>query len=157
VAPERVATAAGAAAGERDTLSDRIELRGLRFLGAHGALPEEAVRAQPFEVDLDLLCDLSVAGRSDELSDSVDYAELCEAVREVIEGPHVSLVERLAEQVAERALALSGPAASGVVVVVRKLRPPVPVQLVSAGVRVFREARRPRTRSSGGASSGHEG
>ena len=44
---------------------DSIELRGLRFMGAHGALPEEAVRLQPFEVDLELIADLREAGRSD--------------------------------------------------------------------------------------------
>ena len=34
-------------------MADRIELRGLRVLGVHGALPDEQVRAQPFEIDLD--------------------------------------------------------------------------------------------------------
>ena len=52
---------------------DRIELRGLRVLGAHGVLPEEQQRAQPFEVDLDLELDLRPAGRSDALADTVDY------------------------------------------------------------------------------------
>ncbi len=65
---------------------DRLELRGLRFVAAHGALPEEAVRAQPFEVDLDLFVDLRAAGHSDDLAESVDYGELCEAVRSVMEG-----------------------------------------------------------------------
>ena len=48
-------------------MADRIELRGLRVLGVHGALPDEQVRAQPFEIDLDVDADLSVAGRSDHL------------------------------------------------------------------------------------------
>ena len=47
---------------------DRIDLRGFRALGTHGALPEEQVRAQPFEVDLDVFADLAAAGRSDELA-----------------------------------------------------------------------------------------
>jgi dihydroneopterin aldolase len=48
------------------------------------------------------------------------------------------LVERLAQLVAERALAVAGDRAEGVVVTVRKLRPPVPVELAAAGVRVYR-------------------
>ena len=54
-------------------MADRIELRGLRVLGVHGALPDEQVRAQPFEIDLDVDADLSVAGRSDHLDDTVDH------------------------------------------------------------------------------------
>ena len=42
-------------------MGDRIELRGLRVLGVHGALPEEQERAQPFEVDLDVEADLRPA------------------------------------------------------------------------------------------------
>jgi dihydroneopterin aldolase len=107
-------------------------------MGTHGALPEEARRPQPFEVDLELLVDLRPAGRTDELAATVDYAELCEAARAVIEGPHALLLEHLAEKVAERALAVAHGRAQGVVVTVRKLRPPVPVELATAAVRVHR-------------------
>jgi dihydroneopterin aldolase len=82
--------------------------------------------------------DLRLAGRTDELDATVDYAELCEAARAVIEGPHARLLEHLAEQVAERALAVARGRARGVVVTVRKLRPPVPVELAIAAVRVYR-------------------
>jgi 7,8-dihydroneopterin aldolase/epimerase/oxygenase len=122
---------------------DRIELRGLRFLGCHGALPEEAARAQPFEVDVDLFADLSAAGASDALDHTVDYGALCEVVRSVVEGRHVTLLEHLAEQVAEQALTLAGARADAVEVAVRKLRPPVPFHLSSAGVRIYRQARPP--------------
>ncbi len=117
---------------------DSIELRGLRFVGTHGALPEEVVRPQPFEVDLELIADLREAGGSDSLEATVDYGELCEAVRAVIEGDHATLLEHLAEEVASRALAIAGERATGVVVTVRKLRPPVPVALSSAAVRICR-------------------
>lgn len=119
-------------------MRDRIELRGLRFLGCHGALPEESTRPQPFEVDIDLFLDTQPAGEGDELAASVDYGGLCEAARSVIEGTHVKLLERLAEEVAGRALLFAGPRAMGVSVAVRKLRPPVPFELASAGVRVYR-------------------
>jgi dihydroneopterin aldolase len=110
----------------------------LRFVAAHGALPEEAVRQQPFEVDLDLVVDLRRAGCSDELGETVDYGQLCEAVRSVMEGPHAALLEHLAEEVASKALAVAAGRASGVVVTVRKLRPPVPFDMASAAVRITR-------------------
>jgi len=119
---------------------DRIEVRGLRLLGVHGALPEEAERSQPFEVDVDLYTDLSQAGQSDDLAATVDYGQLCEVVRSVIGGTHATLLEHLAEQVAEQVLALAGERAQGVAISVRKLRPPVPVELSFAGVRIWRSA-----------------
>ena len=113
---------------------DRIELRGLRALGTHGALPEEQVRAQPFEVDLDVFADLAGAGRSDELADTIDYGGLAEAVARVVEGERHALLERMAERIAETACA--DPRVASVTVTVRKLRPPVPVDLVSAAVTI---------------------
>jgi dihydroneopterin aldolase len=117
---------------------DRIELRGLRVLGAHGALPEEQQRAQPFEVDLDLELDLRSAGRSDRLADTVDYGAVTEALAAVVAGPHVELLEHLAERLAVAALASGAPHATAVTVSVRKTRPPVPFDLRSAGVTIRR-------------------
>lgn len=122
--------------------ADRIELRGLRVLGTHGVLPEERSRPQPFEIDLDLFADLRVAGGSDDLADTIDYGAVASAAAAAVEGPHADLLEHLAERVAEAALGAAGGRASGVTVTVRKLRPPVPVALESAAVRV--------TRTSGG-------
>ena len=51
-------------------------------------------------------------------------------------------MEHLAEDVAANVLALAGRRASGVEVAVRKLRPPVPYDMASAGVRIYRANRR---------------
>lgn len=118
-------------------MDDVIELRGLRALGICGALPEEQQRAQPIEVDLDVVADLSVAGASDDLTDTVDYARLlAEAARIVVDERFV-LLERLATRIAESVIAVDDRVRS-VTVAVRKLRPPVPQQLDTCGVRVTR-------------------
>ncbi|MHB1927901.1 MAG: dihydroneopterin aldolase [Acidimicrobiales bacterium] len=117
---------------------DRIELRGLRALGTHGVLPEERLRPQPFEVDLDLYADLSAAGGSDALGDTVDYGAVARAVAAEVGGAHAELLEHLAQRVATAALEVAGPRATAVVVTVRKLRPPVPVELASAAVTISR-------------------
>jgi len=115
---------------------DRIELRGLRAVGIHGLLPEEQLRAQPFEVDLDVELDLGPAGASDHLHDTLDYGELADAVARVVAGDRCALLERLAERIAEEVGA--DPRVTSVSVAVRKLRPPVPVDVASAGVRITR-------------------
>ncbi len=116
---------------------DRVELRGLRVLGTHGVLAEERARAQPFEVDLDVEADLSVAGASDDLSATLDYGELAKVAADVVAGPHVQLLESLAARIADAVLA--DPRACSVTVTVRKVRPPVPLDLASAGVRLTRQ------------------
>lgn len=119
-------------------MSDRIELRGLRVVGTHGVLPEEQQRAQPFEVDLDVEADLRRAGASDRLEDTIDYGSLAEAVAAIVANERHALIERLAERVAERVLE-DDDRVTAVTVTVRKLRPPVPVALETAAVRVRRE------------------
>lgn len=117
---------------------DRIELRALRVLGTHGLLPEERDRSQPFEVDVDAWLDVSAAARSDDLSDTIDYGALCAAAAAVVGGrDRLQLIESLAGTVADRLLDLDG-RLTKVAVTVRKLRPPVPLDLGSAGVRVVR-------------------
>ncbi len=107
-------------------------------MGTHGVLPEEHQRAQPFEVDLDVEADLSAAGRSDALADTLDYGALCDVVVGVIGGAHAQLLEYLAERIAAEVLSSSGGRAQRVTVTVRKLRPPVPVDLASSAVRISR-------------------
>jgi dihydroneopterin aldolase len=120
------------------TSSDRIELRGLRIVTLVGALPEEHERAQPVELDLDVEADLSVAGGSDELVDTIDYGALCDVVElTIIDGGHVRLLEALAQRVATAVLAADERITS-VTVALRKLRPPVPQDLATSGVQITR-------------------
>jgi dihydroneopterin aldolase len=119
-------------------VTDTIELRGLRLVGSVGALPEERERRQPLEIDLDLVVDLAVAGASDDLGDTVDYGLVCQRVEElVVGGSHTVLLEALAEKIAKRVLGLDA-RISGVTVSVKKLRPPVPQDLATSGVRITR-------------------
>jgi dihydroneopterin aldolase len=118
--------------------ADRIELRGIRALGVHGALPEEQHRAQPFSIDLDLTVDLRPAGQSDDLADTINYGEVADAVVAEVAGPSAALLERLAQRIATRVLTLTGTRATSVTVTVHKLRPPVAVDMASAGVRITR-------------------
>ena len=117
-------------------MPDRIELRGLRLLGVHGALAEEQGRAQPFEADLEVEADLARAARSDDLADTVDYAALVDAMARVVGSERYALLESLAERMAE--VAMADERVRTVTVTIRKLRPPVAAHLDTAGVRITR-------------------
>jgi dihydroneopterin aldolase len=86
-------------------VSDRITLRGMRFMGRHGVNPEEQVTPQPFEVDLILRTDLSTPAASDELGDTIDYAAAFMLVAGVVEERSYRLIERLAGAIVEAVLA----------------------------------------------------
>ena len=107
------------------------------MLASIGVLPEELERAQPVEIDLDVHLDLAAAGASDSLGDTVDYGQLCEVVSVVATATHVMLLETLAERVAAAVLATDRRIAT-VTVGARKLRPPVALDLGTAGVRITR-------------------
>lgn len=116
---------------------DVIELRGLQVTGICGALPEERERAQPLEIDLDVEADLSLAGWSDDLADTIDYGALCHVVVAVVENGEPQLLEHLAAKIAGAVLGIDGRVLA-VTVAVRKLRPPVPHALATSGVRIRR-------------------
>ena len=115
---------------------DRVELRGLRVMALCGVLPEERTRRQPFEIDVDVFVDLSRAGATDALDDTVDYGSLCERIVALALDEQYSLLERFATRVAE--VVLATPLVAAVTVNVRKLRPPVPQHLSTSGVCIHR-------------------
>lgn len=117
-------------------MADRIELRGLVASGRCGVLPEELDRPQPLEVDLDIDLDLTRAATTDDLDETIDYGAVCSIVERVITTERFALLERLAERLAE--VVLRDERVLAVTVAVRKLRPPVPQQLATAGVRLTR-------------------
>lgn len=118
-------------------LTDRIEIRDLRVTGVHGVLAEERERAQPFAVDIVAWVDMTAAQQSDELADTVDYAALAQTAADVVGGRSYRLLEALAGRMAS-ALLMADARLEAVEVTVRKLRPPLPLDVGSTGVRVRR-------------------
>jgi dihydroneopterin aldolase len=83
---------------------DRMILRRMEFFGYHGVFPEENRLGQKFLVDLELSLDLSRAALSDDVHDTVNYADVYTMVKEIVEGPPVKLIETLAEKIASKLL-----------------------------------------------------
>lgn len=115
---------------------DTILVDDLRVMCVIGALPHERETAQPLRVDLAVGVDLSDAGRTDELDDTVHYGLVAERVTEMAEASKFILLERFAAEVADVVLAFDR--VERVEVTVTKLRPPVPTPLATTGVRIVR-------------------
>jgi dihydroneopterin aldolase len=122
---------------EGDLGGDRIEIRDLRVVGRHGVLSEEKTRAQPFSLDIVAWVDMGPAQRSDDLADTVDYGALAQMAADVVVQQSYQLLEALAGNLADALLGTDA-RLQAVEVTVRKLRPPLALDVASTGVRVQR-------------------
>lgn len=83
---------------------DVISLTGVRAMGRHGANPGERDREQPFDLEIRLEVDLSAAGSSDRLDDTINYAQLHERVVGIVQSTSFMLLERLAAAIVDMIL-----------------------------------------------------
>ena len=86
-------------------MTDFIRLRGIEVFAYHGVLADEQRHGQVFVVDVDLAVDLSEAGESDDLTATVHYGDLAQAIHDRVADERWDLIERVAERVAELVLA----------------------------------------------------
>jgi dihydroneopterin aldolase len=83
---------------------DEINLEGMVFFGRHGVNPEETTLGQRFGADLSVFLDLSKAGGTDDVADTVSYASLYKIVRAEVEGEPSKLLEHLAVRIIRKVL-----------------------------------------------------
>ncbi|MCL6447900.1 MAG: dihydroneopterin aldolase [Armatimonadetes bacterium] len=119
---------------------DKIVLKGMEFYGRHGVLPRERELGQRFIVDVEIFLDLTEAGRSDDLSRTIDYAKVFRLVEEIVTGPPRQLLEAVAEDIA--AAVLERFPAAEAVVRVKKPAAPLPGRFEYAAVEIKRARER---------------
>lgn len=78
---------------------DVIALTGVRAYGRHGANPGERDAEQPFDLDVLLELDLGAASYSDDLGDTLNYAELHQRIVGIVQSTSFMLLERLAAEI----------------------------------------------------------
>lgn len=115
-----------------------ISLIGLRTRGHHGVLDHERATGQMFVVDLVLALDIGPAAASDDVTDTVNYAEVAEVVEAIIAGEPVNLIETVAVTIAEAILA-DFARISSVRVTVNKPQAPIPADFANVAVTVTRD------------------
>ena len=118
-------------------MADLIEIKGIKSFGYHGVLETEKVTGQDFYVDVVLEVDLSRASVSDDVADTINYAEVTDLVVREITGDPVSLIEKLARNIADRIKA-TYPQAATVSVTVHKPQAPVNAQVKDISVTINR-------------------
>ena len=97
---------------------DRILINDLRVRCIIGVNDEERRDKQDVVINVEILTDLSKAGKSDRFQDTVDYSKIKKRIMAMAENSRFYLVEALAEAVA--GICLEHPAVSEVLVRVEK-------------------------------------
>lgn len=83
---------------------DRIYINDLEIYAYHGVFSEEKAVGQKFLISLELSLCLREAGNEDDLSKTVDYAEVCLEAEKVFTGNKYNLIEKCAEELARHIL-----------------------------------------------------
>ena len=115
---------------------DRVVVHDLRLPARIGWTSEERSRTQDVFVTAEMVADLSLAGTSDSLEDTVDYHAAVRTISELVRSSNSKLLEHLAEEIASRLLGLS--LVVSVTVEVRKAAPPVEEDVGAIGVHIER-------------------
>jgi dihydroneopterin aldolase len=108
-----------------------IEIEGMEFYAFHGHFAVEKVAGNRFIVDLKIEADVSLAGQTDRLEDTLDYSRAYQLVKEEMGKPS-DLLENIACRIISRVRS-EFPAAEKVWVKVSKMNPPMggPIEKVS--------------------------
>ncbi|MDO4898291.1 MAG: dihydroneopterin aldolase [Rothia sp. (in: high G+C Gram-positive bacteria)] len=125
--------------GHRDySRADRITLTGVGSVGYHGVLDAEKQTGQPFFVDITMFTNFTRASATDDVADTVNYAEVAETIREVVTGKSLNLIETLAENIAK--VVLERFPLQAVELTVHKPKAPIEVTFADVSVTIFRES-----------------
>lgn len=108
-----------------------IDIEGMEFYAFHGHFDVEKIAGNRFLVNLKIEADLSKAGQTDTLDDTLDYQKAYRAVKEEMAIPS-DLLEHVSQRIITR-LKTEFPEAGKVTVKVSKMNPPMggPIEKVS--------------------------
>ncbi len=114
--------------------SSSICLDNLRFHAFHGVLPQERIAGNDYRVSLRIAYDISRAMESDRVEDTLNYAEVFQAVKEEMAVP-CNLIERVAGRIGNRLFG-QFPEIEELDLRIVKVNPPMGADCEGAGVEV---------------------
>lgn len=115
---------------------DSIFIEGLKVNAVIGVHAWEKVQPQPLVFDIELFTQTLTAAHSDNLADTVDYAQISSEVIQLTTDSRLDLIETLAEQVCQHILQ-QHPAVEGVQLTLRK--PHAVREANNVGIKLFRQ------------------
>ena len=122
-------------------MTQKIEIRGLRIFGHHGVMEHERQNGQYFIVDAKIWIDSERAAATDDISNTVSYAEIAQLISKNVGQNPVNLLETLSQRLADEVLFAASPWAKQVKITVSK--PDAPIDLFFDTVAVTASAKKP--------------
>ena len=114
---------------------DAIIVEGLKVDTVVGCFTWERQIIQPLMLDLTIYNDLDQAAQSDELDDTLNYAQICELAAQVIQQAKPKLIEHAAQLVLE-SLFTTFSSIESIIITIRK--PAIIAQATAVGIRLER-------------------
>ena len=105
-------------------MKSEIILKDMHFFAYHGLLPQEAVVGNEYVVNLTLSVDIGQAMETDDVTDTINYAEVYQVVKAEMQQPS-KLIEHVAGRIAHHLLK-DFPQIQSVDILLEKLNPPIP-------------------------------
>ena len=116
---------------------DCIRIINLKIPARHGVYDFEKDKDKLFELDAELFLDLNIPGRSDQLKDSVNYAEVVEFITDIFILKDRNLIESVAEDISNKLL--SKYPLKRVIIKIRKPHAPIKANFDNVEVELIRE------------------
>ena len=111
-----------------------IEINGLKLFARHGVYDFERANGNTFEITAHLRYPIDKAMDSDDLSQTLNYAEAVEIIRKIMATPS-DLLEHVAYRIYSE-LTTHYPLISGGLIKVAKLNPPIDAKMDDVAVRI---------------------
>jgi dihydroneopterin aldolase/2-amino-4-hydroxy-6-hydroxymethyldihydropteridine diphosphokinase len=116
---------------------DKINIKNLEVFARHGVLPEENVIGQKFLISASLYIDVRGASKSDDLGETISYADICRDIKAFVENNTFSLIETVAERLAEMLL-IENPRLQKIWLEVKKPWAPIAISFETVSVEIER-------------------
>jgi len=116
---------------------DCIRIINLKIPARHGVYEFEKEKDGLFELDVELFLDLSISGRSDQLTDTVNYDEVIALITGIFTRKDQNLIESVGEEISRELL--SNYPLDRVIVRIRKPHAPIMANLDTVEVELTRE------------------
>ncbi|BDS49607.1 dihydroneopterin aldolase [Rhodoluna sp. KAS3] len=120
----------------------KIKLTGLKVFAHHGVFEFERENGQEFLIDATIWVAGHKAAITDDLSNTVHYGELAEAIIENVKHEPVDLIETLAQRLLDLALNFGGPASPVLKAKITVHKPNAPINHEFQDVSVTVKAKR---------------
>ncbi len=114
--------------------TSRIFINDIILHAQHGVLPQEQLTGNDYKVSVSLDYDISKAINTDNVADTINYAEVYEVIKEEMITPS-KLIEHVAGRIAQRLLT-QYPSVAAITLSITKLNPPMGAQCQGAGVEI---------------------